>query len=235
MLLVFGSVSCPMTHASSAGLRRLHDEFGDVVTFVTLNVREAHPGEHLEQPQTLNAKRSHARRLAQVSPAPWETLVDPLEGPLHRRLAPKPNAAFLLAPDRTILFRALWAGDERGLRAALLAARAGRPPPRPQSTAAFRPLLEGLGYFSPSLARSGPRARRELLVAAPPVALLAWLAALFPNRAPHRRGHFAVALALGLGALVTLLGWALLREASSRVYSPITSSAPLVVLDQVVT
>ncbi len=133
------------------------------------------------------------------------------QGPLHRRLAPKPNAAFLLAPDRTILFRALWAGDERGLREALLATRAGMTTPRLQSTATLGPLLAGLGYFSPSLARSGPRARRELLMAATPVAVLAWLAARFPNLAPQRRGHSAVALAAGLGALMTFLGLALLR------------------------
>lgn len=203
LLLIFGSVSCPMTFASTDPLRRLHGEFGGEVRFATLNVREAHPGERMEQPQTAAAKRSHARLLAAATDSPWETFVDSLDGTLHRRLAEKPNAAYLLAADRTILFRSLWAGDETGLRAALLAAREGRALPRPQSTSALGPLLAGLGFFGSTLARSGSRAKRELLVAAAPVALLAAAASLFPSVAPHRRGGYAVGLVVSLLFLTT--------------------------------
>ena len=45
MLLVFGSVTCPMTASSIPPLEQLHAEFGDRVEFVMLGVREAHPAE----------------------------------------------------------------------------------------------------------------------------------------------------------------------------------------------
>ena len=43
-LLVFGSYTCPVTESSAAGLRSLHEEFGDRMQFVMVDVREAHPG-----------------------------------------------------------------------------------------------------------------------------------------------------------------------------------------------
>lgn len=202
-LIVFGSVSCPMTFGSAAVLRRLHAEFGVDVQFVMLSVREAHPGEHFAQPQSQSQKREHARLLASETKGPWETLVDSIDGELHRLLAEKPNAAFLLAPNRKILFRSLWAGDETALRQALRSGSIGLPLRKRQSMAAIGPLGLGLGYFSPILGRSGRRARRELLLAAPPVAAIAALASMLPLPL-HRRGAAALALVAGLVAIGTV-------------------------------
>lgn len=195
-LIVFGSVSCPMTFGSSTVLQRLQNEFGQQIKFLMLNVREAHPGENLEQPQTQDVKRRHAQLLAAQTQGSWETVVDAIDGQLHRALAEKPNAAFLLAADRTILFRALWGADERALRQALTAVAKGSPLKKTQSSAALGPLAIGFGFFAPVLARSGSRAQRELLMAAPPVALIAALASLLQPLALRQRGTAALALLL---------------------------------------
>lgn len=180
-LIVFGSVSCPMTFGSTTVLQRLQNEFGQQIKFPMLNVREAHPGENFEQPQSQDVKRQHAQLLAAQTKGPWETVVDSIDGQLHRALAEKPNAAFLLAPDRTILFRSLWGADELALRQAMTAVANGSPLKKTESSAALGPLAIGFGFFAPVLARSGSRAQRELLMAAPPVAAalaLVFIAAL---------------------------------------------------------
>lgn len=197
-LIVFGSVSCPMTFGSEQTLKKLHAEFGRDVKFVMLNVREAHPGENFEQPQSQELKREHACQLAAQLGGKWETLVDSIDGDLHRALAPKPNAAFLIAPDRTILFRSLWASDEAGLRRALDELSQGMEPTRRESGAMLGPLGAGLGHFSSVLRRSGPKARRDLLIAAPPVAALAWFSSALRGLAVERRGTVALALVFGV-------------------------------------
>ena len=45
-----------MTASAGSALKQLHEEFGDRVAFVTLYVREAHPGERYPQSQTLEQK-----------------------------------------------------------------------------------------------------------------------------------------------------------------------------------
>lgn len=52
VLLVTGSVTCPMTASGMPSLLGLHDEFGDDVDFVLLSGREAHPGGSYPQPKT---------------------------------------------------------------------------------------------------------------------------------------------------------------------------------------
>ncbi len=209
-LIVFGSVSCPMTFGSTTVLRRLQEEFGKQVKFLMLNVREAHPGENFEQPQSQELKRSHARLLAAEANGPWETVVDSIDGALHRALAEKPNAAFLLAPNRRILFRSLWGGDERALQQALASVVAASPLKKSQSSSAYGPLAIGFGFFAPILARSGKRAKRELLLAAPPVALVAALASTLGSLPLERRGGAALKLVLFASlAACAALAWVL--------------------------
>lgn len=50
-----------MTASAGPALKRMHEEFGDRVGFVTLYVREAHPGERYPQPETFEQKLEHAR------------------------------------------------------------------------------------------------------------------------------------------------------------------------------
>ncbi len=51
-----------------------------------------------------------------------------IDGTLHRALSPKPNSAYVLGKDGTILFRAQWANDTKALAGALEAIAAGESP-----------------------------------------------------------------------------------------------------------
>ncbi len=54
VLLIFGSYTCFVTDSAAPGLKELHARFGDRVRFVMVDVREAHPGQAVPQPKTLD-------------------------------------------------------------------------------------------------------------------------------------------------------------------------------------
>ncbi len=209
LLLVFGSATCPMTISSLPALKRLHSEFGREVEFVTLYVREAHPGEKIPQPQAFQEKLDNARSLKKLEGIAWSVAVDDMDGTLHRLLDTKPNAAYLMGRDGRLAFRSLWAGDEKGLRLALQALSVEEIPAKQQSRAMIGPLSQGLGHIQEILSRAGGRAQRDMILAAPPMALAGWLAALFRPLSKEKRG---LATLTTLGALASifaaaLIGW----------------------------
>lgn len=204
LLLVFGSKTCPMTASSIAALRLLYDEFGSKVEFVTLNVREAHPAEQIPQPKSFKQKLENARAMKSEFGIPWLVAVDDIDGTLHRSLDPKPNAAYLVNNEGRIVFRSLWAGDAKALRCALHDLTTGHLPTVPESTSTLAPLTRGIGFFHEVLHRAGPQAIRDMLKAAPPIAIAGQIAALFGRITPARRGAPALlVLAIGLAGLVT--------------------------------
>ena len=128
VVFIFGSMTCPMTASAAPSVQELYDEFGDHVDFIMLYVREAHPGENYRQAESMEEKLEHARTLKEFYGIQWTVAADNLDGDLHRALDPKPNSAFLMNKEGTILFRSLWAADHDALREALVAAAAGRVP-----------------------------------------------------------------------------------------------------------
>lgn len=174
-LLVFGSATCPATDQAMPGLRDLHRRFGEKVRFVLVNVREAHPGRDFPQPRSAEAKLANACRLQELYALPFAVAVDDLDGSLHRALGPKPNSAYLLAPDGTIRFRAHWAGDTPALSAALDEVVSGHLPSRPVSGGVVRPMLRMLRNIAPVLDRAGKGAWADMWRVAPPLTALAFL------------------------------------------------------------
>src|SRR5581483_5060735 len=103
---------CPMTASASPVLKGLHRRFGDRVSFLTLYVREAHPGDRIRQPDTVEEKLENARLLQRRDRLPWPIAVDGVDGELHEQLGRKTNAAFLLDPEGRVAYRSLWSSDE---------------------------------------------------------------------------------------------------------------------------
>lgn len=199
VLLVTGSVTCPMTASAMPTLLGLHDEFGDQVDFVLLSGREAHPGESYPQPKTEAQARERARTLQSHHDVPFSVVVDDLDGRLHRLLDGKPNAAFLFDRDGILVFRALWSSDER-LRGALEAVVTSKPQLKAESTAMLRPMARAIGYVEEVISDAGRSARRDLWRSAAPMALAGRVAARFSFLGPGLRG------AIGLG--VTMMAMA---------------------------
>jgi hypothetical protein len=173
-LLIFGSSTCPVTDHAAPGLKRLHLRFGDRVRFVMVNVREAHPGKNFPQPRTLPTKMTHAERLGELHCFEFEIAVDDVDGTLHRAMSPKPNSAYVLAKDGTILFRAQWADDAKALEVALEAVGVGKSPRPSQSGGVLRPMLRFLRNVAPVLDRAGSGAWADMWRAVPPLAAVAF-------------------------------------------------------------
>ena len=174
VLLIFGSYTCPVTDSAAPGLNELYARFGDRVRFVIVHVREAHPGKAVPQPETLNEKMVHAEQLRDLHGFEFEVAVGDIDGTLHRALSPKPNSAYVLGKDGTILFRAQWANDTKALTAALDAIAAGESPSRSQSGGVVRPIVRQMGYMAPVLDRAGGGAWRDMWRVAPPMAATAF-------------------------------------------------------------
>lgn len=205
LLLIMGSLTCPMTASSNPMLKELHAHFGDRIQFAMLHVREAHPGERREQPRSFDEKMQHARDLKRRDDLPWPVIVDDPDGRVHRAFDEKPNAAYLTDETGTIVFRALWAGDETGLRRALEHVARGERPSVPESRRRLAPMGRGIGMMREMTLRSGPRAQADLWRAAPPIAAVAWLADQYRPLPPLMRTVAAAAtIAAGIAAVAVL-------------------------------
>lgn len=213
VLLITGSFTCPMTASSNPILKQLHGRFGARIEFVTLYVREAHPGEHRDQARTAEEKNAAARALKERDDLPWRMIVDDPDGSLHRRLDKKPNAAYLADGNGSIVFRSLWAGDDRGLTQALEAVANGERPPEEESTRRLVPMARGVGTMREMTRRAGPRAQQDIWRAAPPMGVMAWLADQYRPLPPAWRTAAAAAtIGVGVAVLATLAA----RAASRR-------------------
>jgi thiol-disulfide isomerase/thioredoxin len=203
VLLIFGSMTCPMTASAAPAVQELYDDFGDRVDFIMLYVREAHPGENYMQAESMEEKLEHARTLKEFYDIQWTVAADKLNGDLHRALDPKPNSAFLMNGDGIILFRSLWAADHDALREALEAAVAGRVPERKQSEALIGPVTRAMGQVQEVMERGGPQAVKDLWRAGFPMALAGRIATFFSPLSPGQRGIAAV-LTLAFSMLIAL-------------------------------
>ncbi len=210
VIFVFGSMTCPMTASAAPSVQELYDEFGERVKFMMMYVREAHPGEHFSQVATIEEKLVHARALKEFYDIQWTVAADSVDGNLHRALDPKPNSAFLMDRDGTILFRSLWASDYGALHQALDAVASGQAPPAEQSTKMMGPVARAMGHVQEVMKRGGPQAARDLWLAGFPMALAGRIATLFSPLSPDDRGIVAVlVLALVMLAPISLVAaWA---------------------------
>ena len=206
LVLIVGSVSCPMTISSMPKLVELEQEYGGQMNFVLVYTREAHPGANYGQAQTLEDKIQYARDLQDLHGVSWPVLVDDLDGPVHRLLDMKQNSVHIISEDGTIIFRALFAADG-AVEHALQAVAAGQDPRKSQGMARLWPALVGVGYISEVLERAGRGAYLDVLKQAPPMALLGTASKAFPWVKKTRRGLVVVALMGALSVAALVLAW----------------------------
>jgi len=202
-LMITGSLTCPMTIGSLDDLRELHAEFGDVVPFVLLYVREGHPGENYPQPKIYADKVEHARMMRESYDLPWPVAVDSIDGNLHRALDTQPNSAHLIDREGNVVFRALFAGDVRSLREAVERLAKGKEIGKGQTGAFLGPVIPAIGHITAVIDTAGAAAWRDLWMAAPPMAVMAKVSNLFKTLPKKRRG-LAVMASLALAGAVTL-------------------------------
>lgn len=209
VLFTFGSLTDPMTASADAVLKRLHRDFGEEIAFVTVYVREAHPGEHIPQPSTFEEKMRNARVLRARDGIAWTVAVDDLEGDFHRALGGNSNAAHLMDPNGNVAFRTLWSNDERVLRPALEAMACGRSDRPYQRERRVVPMALGLARVDEVVRAAGPTALADLRREAPLVFAASEVAWVWRTLTPlGRLVAVAAGAALAAGAYAGVR-WAL--------------------------
>ena len=101
----------------------------------------------------------------------FEVAVDDVDGTFHQTLSPKPNSAYILGKDGTILFRAHWASDKNGLARALKAVADDKPLRRNHSGGTMAAMMRMLPYLPAALDRAGKGAWRDMWMGMPPIAM----------------------------------------------------------------
>jgi hypothetical protein len=213
VLLTFASLTDPMAASAAPVLKRLYRRYGDAVAFVTVYVREAHPGENIPQPASLDWKVRHARMLRERDAVPWIVAVDDLEGGLHLALGGNSNAAHLVDSNGNVAFRTLWSNDERVLAAALEAVAAGRPDHPFERERRVVPFARGLVRVDEVVRAAGPSALADLRRETPLVFAAAEVAWVWRTLTPL--GHLALAGAAAL-AVAAVYGAARLAARPAR-------------------
>lgn len=211
VLFMFGSLTDPMTASANAVLKPLHQEFGERAAFVTVYVREAHPGEKIPQPASFGEKVRNARMLRARDGIPWTVAVDDLDGSFHRALGTNSNAAHLMDPEGNVAFRTLWSNDERVLWPALHAMVHGNPDHPSGRERRVVPLARGLARVEDVVRAAGPGAVDDLRRETPLVYAASEVAWVWRTLTPL--GRLAVA---GAGALAVAAVYGGIRLVARR-------------------
>jgi hypothetical protein len=94
-------------------LKRLQKKYRDRdVEFLTVYVREAHPGEgayrEFSQPQEFDQKLVYARRLVATEDFTCPVLVDGMDEAVHRQYGSLPNMVYVIDKTGKIAYKATW-------------------------------------------------------------------------------------------------------------------------------
>jgi hypothetical protein len=155
-----------MTAGARPGLKNLYADFGNRVEFVSVYVREAHPGENYPHHTSDEQKERHARDWMEQDKVAWSVAVDTVDGSIHREYGPLPNSAYLIDRTGRVAFRALWAGQEGLLRGRidelLRREAAGEDPVNlGQQENLLIPLIHGAAEFDHAVARGGEKSKQD--------------------------------------------------------------------------
>jgi len=211
VMLVFGSLTCPVTESAGAGLVELASKYGQAVRFVLVNVREAHPGRRTPQPCTAEEKARNAAALKAHHGFDFEVAIDDLEGSVHRAFGTRPSSAYLIDASGTIVFRAHWSNSLPALEKALDDLVGGSVPTPTTVGQTPRSLTVMAAYADVPLHTAGLGSLKDFWLAAPPAAAMVTLARLFRFLPPRRRvapmlATLVVVCGAAVAAALKLLG-----------------------------
>ncbi len=107
VVLETGSITCPMYVARIDPMNAVAEAHPDVV-FLTLYVREAHPGTKIGAHSSFEDKLNLAKRVRSEERESRTILVDTIAGDVHRSYGAWPNMIYVIAPDGRVAFRGVW-------------------------------------------------------------------------------------------------------------------------------
>lgn len=198
LVLIFGSLTCPVTESAAPGLIRLYRRFGQDIRFVLVNVREAHPGARVPQPKDTTHKLANAAQLKSRHRIPFEVAVDDIDGTVHRLFGSRPNSAYILYPSGQIVFRAQWANETSAIGRALAEIASDRPVSRPSVGRTLPAMAKMIGFMGPVLRTAGRGATWDTWKVAPPLGVMMLISGLFFFLPRRHRGLPTMILTMGM-------------------------------------
>lgn len=106
-VLVFGSITSPVTATNLPELNRLWEYFRwRPVQFLFIYVREPHPGETYPHHTSMDQKVAVAKKLQGIEDIRFPVLVDELDGRVHRAYGARPNPVFVVSRNGRLIYRA---------------------------------------------------------------------------------------------------------------------------------
>ena len=163
VILEMGSITCPIYQSRRQTMNVLTSAFPEY-NFIVLYVREAHPGDLINQHQSNAEKINRAATLRKDYRENRMILVDDLAGTAHRLYGAMPNAIFVIDSQGRIVFRSNW-NDVSATKKVLINLKAGK-------------AINGIKfYFKPAnpwiakgiLNRAGKGAARDFFGSFPPL------------------------------------------------------------------
>lgn len=155
-----------MTAGARPGFLNLYRDFKNRAQFVSIYVREAHPGERYPHHTSDEQKMRQARDWTEQDQIPSTVAVDMLEGSTHKAYGPLPNSAYLIDRTGHVAFRALWAGQEGLFRNKLeellkREAKGEDPVSLGQEENIVIPFIHGAAEFDHAVERGGEKAKED--------------------------------------------------------------------------
>lgn len=112
MVFQTGSITCPVYLKSVKKMNKLQNDFPET-NFLTLYVREAHPGKRTAQASTMEEKIERAKKLKDEDGVKGIIVLDDLEGTVHRQTGSFPNLVYVIAPGGKVIFRSNWNNPDK--------------------------------------------------------------------------------------------------------------------------
>ncbi len=107
VVLVTGSYTSPQ-YIDKIGAMNLVAQRYPEATFLTLYVREAHPGNKVPSHRNIEDKRALAQRTVNEDGERAELLIDDLNGSAHRMYGGLPNSGYVIDERGTVVARGAW-------------------------------------------------------------------------------------------------------------------------------
>ena len=90
-------------------LNQLYERFAHKgFEFLTIYVREPHPGEHYHEHRSWEEKLQYASDCRVQDGICNPLLIDDLEGTVHRAYGEMPNMVYIVAKDGRVVYRSMW-------------------------------------------------------------------------------------------------------------------------------
>ncbi len=87
----------------------MHQQYGDRVRFVSILIRQAHPGGEHGPYRTYEEKIASAREYKQAEELTWTVLVDDLAGTVHATYGSMADSFYLIDAAGMVAFYGMWA------------------------------------------------------------------------------------------------------------------------------